>query len=61
MELGVSPIVTSSMVVQVLINTNIIRLNRNDENDKKKYENLQKLSAIVLILVEAIAYTLVGT
>lgn len=61
MELGVSPIVTSSMIVQVLINTNIISLNKHDENDKKRYESLQKLSAIILILIEAIAYTLVGT
>lgn len=61
MELGVSPIVTSSMIVQVLINTSIIKLNKQDENDKKKYESLQKLAAIVLILIEAIAYTLVGT
>jgi len=36
MELGVSPIVTSSMIVQVLINTGIINLNKQDENDKKK-------------------------
>lgn len=55
MELGVSPIVTSSMVVQVLINTGIIYLNKHDENDKKRYEALQKFSAIVLILIEAIS------
>jgi len=55
MELGVSPIVTSSMIVQVLINTGIVDLNKKDENDKKKYESLQKLSAIILILIEAIA------
>lgn len=61
MELGVSPIVTSSMVVQVLINTGIVALNKHDENDKKRYEALQKLAAILLILVEAIAYTLAGT
>jgi len=61
MELGVSPIVTSSMIVQVLINTNIINLNKHDENDKKRYDSLQKFSAILLILIESIAYTLTGT
>lgn len=42
MELGISPIVTSSLVMQLLSGSKIIDVNQNDKNEKALYEGAQK-------------------
>lgn len=42
MELGISPLVTSSMIMQVLAGTRIIEVNQTVANDKVLYEGVTK-------------------
>jgi len=42
MELGISPLVTSSMIMQVLAGTRIIEVNQTVSNDKALYEGVTK-------------------
>ena len=42
MELGTSPIITSSMIVQLLVNSKIVSCNMHDKDDKRMMENTQK-------------------
>lgn len=56
MELGISPIVTSGMVIQLLSAAKILEINPESEEDSILYERLQKLAGIVIALFEAMAY-----
>jgi protein transport protein SEC61 subunit alpha len=60
MELGISPIVTSSMILQVLAGAKLIDVDMSVESDKKLYDGAQKLFAIVMTICEAIAYVSSG-
>lgn len=42
MELGISPIVTSGMIMQVLAGTRIIEVDQNLKDDKALYEGATK-------------------
>jgi protein transport protein SEC61 subunit alpha len=42
MELGISPLVTSSMIMQVLAGTKIIEVNQSVKEDKVLYEGATK-------------------
>jgi len=57
MELGISPIVTSSMIVQACVGANLISFDRNNKEDARMYEVMEKLSGIVMILGQSIFYT----
>lgn len=56
MELGISPIITSGMVMQLLSGTKIIEVNHSVKEDKALFSAAQKLFAIVITIGEAIAY-----
>lgn len=58
MELGIGPIVTASLVLQILVGAKIINLDLTNPEDRKKFSGAQKTFAIVLAFVEAAAYTL---
>lgn len=60
MELGIGPIVTASMIVQLLVGSKIIEVDQSDEEDKKLSNSAQKLLAILIALFEAIAYVFSG-
>jgi len=42
MELGISPIVTSGMIMQLLAGSNIIQVNKNNKEDKELFEGATK-------------------
>jgi protein transport protein SEC61 subunit alpha len=42
MELGISPIVTSGMIMQLLAGANIIQVNKNNKEDKDLFEGATK-------------------
>jgi protein transport protein SEC61 subunit alpha len=42
MELGIGPIVTSSLVIQLLAGSKIIDVDQNDKTDKNLFNGLQK-------------------
>ena len=46
MELGISPIVTSSMIVQLFANTGLIRMDQTVTEDKQHLESLQKRKSL---------------
>lgn len=60
MELGVTPIVTASMVFQLLQGTKMIHVDMNNKQDREQFQNAQKLLAIMLACGQATVYVLTG-
>ncbi len=60
MELGIGPIVTAGMVMQLLIGAKIIHVDQNNKEDKDLSNGAQKLLAIAIAFFEAIAYVSSG-
>lgn len=60
MELGISPIVTSGMVMQLLAGSRIIEVNYNVKEDRALFSGAQKLFGILITTGEAIAYVVSG-
>eukprot|EP01066_Platyproteum_vivax_P012966 Platyproteum_vivax@DN5902_c0_g1_i1.p2 len=60
MELGISPIVTSSMVMQLLAGAKIIDVDQSLKEDRALFSGAQKLFGMLITLGEAVAYVLAG-
>jgi protein transport protein SEC61 subunit alpha len=60
MELGISPIITSGMIMQLLAGAKIIDINQNDSEDRKLFNAASKLLGILITIGEAVAYVLSG-
>jgi len=60
MELGISPIVTSGLVMQLLAGSRIIEVNYNVKEDRALFNGAQKLIGILITIGEAIAYVVSG-
>jgi len=60
MELGISPIVTSGLVMQLLAGSRIIEVNYNVKEDRALFNGAQKLFGILITIGEAIAYVVSG-
>jgi protein transport protein SEC61 subunit alpha len=60
MELGISPIVTSGLVMQLLAGSKIIDVDQGTKEDKALFQGAQKLLGIIITIVEAVAYVLSG-
>ncbi|CCF56044.1 hypothetical protein KAFR_0A06090 [Kazachstania africana CBS 2517] len=60
MELGVSPIITSSMILQFLQGTQLISIELTNKNDRELYQVVQKCCAIVLTFGQALVVVLTG-
>jgi len=54
LHLGIGPIVTASIIMQLFAGAKIINLNLRDDQDKSVYQGTQKLLVIIMIFVEAI-------
>jgi len=54
MHLGIGPIVTASIIMQLFAGAKIINLNLEDDEDKSVYQGTQKLLVIIMIFVEAV-------
>ncbi|MDH7517117.1 MAG: preprotein translocase subunit SecY [Candidatus Thermoplasmatota archaeon] len=54
MHLGIGPIVTASIILQLFVGAKIIKLDLTKDEDKGIYQGVQKILVIVMILVEAI-------
>ncbi|MFH1133167.1 MAG: preprotein translocase subunit SecY [Nanoarchaeota archaeon] len=59
-SLGIGPIVTASIVLQLLIGSGIMRLDLTKHEDKKRFQGLQKVLSVGFILVEAAIYVFMG-
>lgn len=60
MELGTGPIVTSSMIMQLLAGAKLIQVDQGVKEDRVLFSAAQKLVAIVIGLLEAVAYVASG-
>ena len=60
MELGISPIITSGMIMQLLAGAKIIEVNQNSKEDRELFQAAQKLFGLIITLGEALAYILSG-
>ena len=54
MHLGIGPIVTGSIIMQLFTGAKIINLNLQDTKDKAIYQGTQKVLVVVMIFVESI-------
>lgn len=60
MELGISPIVTSGLVMQLLSGAKIIQVDESIKEDRVLFNGAQKLFGLVITIVEAVAYVVSG-
>ena len=54
MHLGIGPIVTGSIIMQLFTGAKIINLDLTDDEDKGMYQGTQKIMVIAMIFVEAV-------
>jgi len=59
-SLGIGPIVTASIVLQLLNGSGILKIDLNQSEGKKKFQGLQKLLAIFFIIFESAIFVLMG-
>ena len=60
MELDISPLITSSMIMQVLAGAKIIEVDENLKADRELYEAATKVFGVLISFGEAIAYVFSG-
>merc|ERR1712151_1009671 len=60
MELGISPIVTSGMVMQLLAGSKIIDVDQSLKEDRMLFSGAQKLVGLIITIGEAVAYVISG-
>jgi preprotein translocase subunit SecY len=54
MHLGIGPIVTGSIIMQLFVGAKIIKLDLTNDEDKAVYQGTQKFLVIIMIFVEAV-------
>ncbi len=54
MHLGIGPIVTASIILQLFVGAKIINLDLQKKDDKAIYQGTQKVLVVVMIIVEAV-------
>lgn len=60
MSLGIGPIVTASIILQLLVGSKLISIDLTSSEGKRFFQGLQKILAIVFALFEAAVYVLMG-
>lgn len=60
MELGISPIITSSMIMQFLAGVKLIQVDQNLKEDRALFSGAEKLMGLLICVVEASVYVLSG-
>ncbi|MEK6853071.1 MAG: preprotein translocase subunit SecY [Nanoarchaeota archaeon] len=59
-SLGIGPLVTASIVLQLLSGTGILKLDLATKEGRKKFQGLQKITGIAFVIFEAAVYVLMG-
>lgn len=59
-SLGIGPIVTASIILQLLVGSGILNINTTTPEGKRYFQGLQKLGVLVFIVFEAMVYVLMG-
>lgn len=60
MTLGIGPIVTAGIILQLLVGSKIISWDMNKPEGRRKFQTWNKLLAITMCFVEAVAFVLAG-
>merc|ERR1712087_834400 len=60
MELGISPIITSGMVMQLLAGSRVIDVDQSLKEDRALFQGAQKLFGMLITMGEAVAYVMSG-
>ncbi|XP_055388099.1 protein transport protein Sec61 subunit alpha-like [Condylostylus longicornis] len=60
MELGISPVVTSGMIMQLLAGARIVDVDQSLKEDRELFNAAQKLLGLLITIGEAVAYVLSG-
>ena len=60
MELGIQPIITSGMILQLLACAGILKVDQNDKEERDLFNSAQKLAGLLVTLGEAVAYVSSG-
>jgi len=60
MELGISPIITSGMIMQLLAGSKIIDVDTSLKEDRALFQGAQKLFGMLITMGEAVAYVMSG-
>lgn len=60
MELGIQPIITSGMILQLLAGAGILKVDQNDKEERDLFNSAQKLAGLLVTLGEAVAYVSSG-
>ncbi|MFP4038643.1 MAG: preprotein translocase subunit SecY [Candidatus Nanohaloarchaea archaeon] len=59
--LGIGPIVTASIVLQMMVGSELLPWNTDTQEGKQKFQAAQKLLAYSLTVIQAVGFTLSGT
>jgi len=59
-SLGIGPIVMSSIILQLLVGSGILKLDTTTPEGKRNFQGIQKLGVFFFILFEAFVYVLMG-
>ncbi len=59
-SLGIGPIVTASIVLQLLSGTGLLKMDLQSSAGKKRFQALQKISAVFFVVLEGAIYVLMG-
>ncbi len=61
MELGIGPIVTAGLILQVLAGSKMVNIDMNNPEDRSLFTSASKILSVVMTIFEASAYIIGGT
>src|SRR3990172_6567095 len=59
-ELGIGPIVTAGLIMQILVGSKIISVDMGDPEERSLYTGAQKVLSVIMTIFEALAYIVGG-
>jgi len=59
-SLGIGPIVTASIVLQLLSGSGLLKIDTNTPEGRKKFQGIQKIMIFAFIVFESIVYVMMG-
>jgi len=60
-SLGIGPIITASIVLQLLVGADVIKVDTNTHEGRQTFQGMQKLFSIAFILIQNILYAVSGS
>ncbi|MHA1213932.1 MAG: preprotein translocase subunit SecY [Candidatus Hodarchaeales archaeon] len=60
-ELGIGPIVTAGLIMQILVGSKIINVDMGDPEERSLYTGAQKVMSVFMTIIEATAFLIGGT